>query len=271
MASLALPAAARGATMTATTDVIPNPDGRLLGAARAIARLGLALGLASAAAALAAGPAYRLQWSSLAASFMVLRWATYGAIATSIVGALTWMLLTLPSDARVRVTAAAAALLGLFVALPPLCLYSQAQQLPKIHDISTDTDDPPSFVEVLPLRRGAPNPVDYRPGTAEQQRHGYPDIAPLRLDLPPAQAFDRAERAARAMGWEIVAVRPDAGRIEATDTTLMFGFKDDIVIRVRAQSPGSVVDVRSLSRIGGSDIGANARRVRAYLRKVATR
>ena len=70
------------------------------------------------------------------------------------------------------------------------------------------------------------------------------------------------------MGWQIVASRPEALRIEATDTTLMFGFKDDIVIRVRALGSGSSVDVRSLSRIGGSDIGANARRVRAFLKRV---
>jgi len=92
---------------------------------------------------------------------------------------------------------------------------------------------------------------------------------PLRLELPPAQAFERAEGAARAMGWQIVTVDPDALRIEATDTTLMFGFKDDIVIRVRPQAQGSVVDVRSLSRIGGSDIGTNARRVRAILKRLS--
>ena len=102
-----------------------------------------------------------------------------------------------------------------------------------------------------------------------QQKRGYPDIAPLRLDVPPAQAFERAERAARAMGWDIVNVAPDALRIEATDTTLFFGFKDDVVVRVRPQGQGSIVDVRSLSRIGGSDIGANAKRVRSFLNKLS--
>ena len=72
------------------------------------------------------------------------------------------------------------------------------------------------------------------------------------------------------MGWQIVDVSPASLRIEATDTTLFFGFKDDIVIRVRPAAQGSIVDVRSLSRIGGSDVGANARRVRAYLARVAS-
>ena len=104
----------------------------------------------------------------------------------------------------------------------------------------------------------------WRP-TPAQQKRGYPDIAPLRLNLPPAEAFARAERAARAMGWQIVAVAPEALRIEATDTTLFFGFKDDIVIRVRPSENGSVVDMRSLSRVGTSDVGVNAKRVRAFL------
>jgi uncharacterized protein (DUF1499 family) len=71
--------------------------------------------------------------------------------------------------------------------------------------------------------------------------------------------------AARAQGWEIVAAVPAEGRIEATDTTRFFGFKDDIVIRVKAEGAGSRVDVRSLSRVGKSDVGKNASRIRAYL------
>ena len=70
------------------------------------------------------------------------------------------------------------------------------------------------------------------------------------------------------MGWDIVAVAPQDLRIEATDTTLLFGFKDDVVVRIRPQDGGSRVDVRSVSRVGGSDVGTNARRVREYLGKV---
>jgi uncharacterized protein (DUF1499 family) len=159
--------------------------------------------------------------------------------------------------------------LNAVVAGPPLYMVWQLQSLPRIHDISTDTDDPPNFVAVAPLRKDARNPLDYKPETAAQQKRGYPDIAPLRLDAAPSQSFARAERAARAMGWEIVSVAPNDLRIEATDTTLLFGFKDDVVIRIRPQAQGSVVDVRSLSRVGGSDFGANAKRVRAFLNKVA--
>ena len=251
--------------MTAAT---ADPDRRSARLARALARLALAVGLVSAAAALGAGPAYRMHGLALAAAFSALRWATYGAIAGTVVATIAGAALVVTRTSRGRAIVALAWLLGVTVAAPPLYLYDQAQRLPKIHDVSTDTDDPPAFVDVLPLRQGARNPVDYRPETAALQRRGYPDIAPLRLELPPAQAFQRAERTARAMGWRIVAVHPDTRRIEATDTTLLFGFKDDIVIRVRPQGDGSVVDVRSLSRIGSSDIGTNARRVRAFLSKL---
>ena len=106
---------------------------------------------------------------------------------------------------------------------------------------------PPRFVSVVPLRAGAPNPVEYGgPEIAAQQRQGYPDLQPLSLPLPPNQAFDRALATARMMGWEIVASDPPSGRIEATDTTFWFGFKDDVVIRVAPAPNGSRVDVRSL-------------------------
>jgi len=242
---------------------------RLSRAGTALAGLALTIAVASAVVALLAGPAYRMQWVSLGTAFLSLRWATYGAIGGAVTALLAWAALALARAPRGRATATLAMLLAVVVAAPPLYQYDQAQRLPKIHDISTDTDDPPAFVDVLPLRQGARNPVDYKTETAAEQMRGYPDIAPARLDLPPAQAFERAERAARAMGWQIVAVRPEALRIEATATTLLFGFKDDVVIRVRAQGQGSVVDVRSLSRIGGSDIGANAARVRAFLGKLA--
>jgi uncharacterized protein (DUF1499 family) len=149
----------------------------------------------------------------------------------------------------------------------------KASKVPAIHDISTDVENPPAFSAVAPIRRGAPNPVEYGgPAIAEQQRKAYPDIGPVALDAPPDQAFQRALDAARDMGWEIVDANPAQGRIEATATTWWFGFKDDVVIRVSATEGGSKIDVRSLSRVGKSDVGTNAARIRAYLsRFTATR
>jgi uncharacterized protein (DUF1499 family) len=80
--------------------------------------------------------------------------------------------------------------------------------------------------------------------------------------------FDRAVSAARKLGWHVVAAAPAEGRLEATDTTRWFGFKDDVVVRIAPAADGSRVDVRSVSRVGRSDLGTNARRIRAFLREL---
>jgi uncharacterized protein (DUF1499 family) len=159
--------------------------------------------------------------------------------------------------------------LGLIAMAMPVNSINTARHSP-IHDVSTDRDNPPQFMAVLPLRAAAKavNSTDYDSKTAELQKETYPDIGPLHLDVPPAQAFDRALSAGRGMSWDIVSTDPAQGRIEATATTFWFGFKDDVVVRITQEGNGSRVDVRSLSRIGRSDVGANARRVRDYLAKV---
>jgi len=170
--------------------------------------------------------------------------------------------------------------LGLFLALlaavggaasfaVPLGWKFTAQRLPRIHDITTDITNPPAFVTMLPLRKDAPNPAGYGgPEIAALQRSGYPDIKTVVLELPLSAAYEAALSAARAMGWQIVAAVPGEGRIEATDTTFWFGFKDDIVIRIVAAGNRSLLDIRSVSRVGVSDVGTNARRIRAFVKKL---
>ena len=244
-----------------------SPAGSSARIGRALARIALVVGLLCAAVALLAGPAYRVGMSPLGVSLQAIRWSAVGAIGGAVAALVALLLSMMPTAVpRARLAAAVALGINVLVAAPPLVLYLQVQRLPKIHDISTDGNDPPRFVAVLPLRQGARNGVDYPASTADEQRRGYPDIGPLALPLAPPAAFERALQAARAMGWEIVASAPETLRIEATDTTLMFGFKDDVVVRITSQDAGSVVDVRSLSRVGGSDFGTNAKRVRAYLR-----
>jgi uncharacterized protein (DUF1499 family) len=170
-----------------------------------------------------------------------------------------------------RATVLAALALSALAVGVPAALVRGARSVPPIHDITTDTQDPPAFVAVLPRRAGAPNPPEYAgDSVAAQQRRAYPDVRPLRLAVPPAEAFRRAEAAARAMGWEVVAADGAAGRVEATATTRWFGFKDDVVVRVRPEGDGSRVDVRSKSRVGMSDVGANARRIREYMGRLAS-
>jgi uncharacterized protein (DUF1499 family) len=236
---------------------------------RALARLALIAGVLCALAALLAGPAHRVG-APLVVALQTMRWAGTVAIGAAVVALLAALLLrSRASVPRARRHAALALAINVAVAAPLLYMYAQLESLPRIHDISTDLAQPPTFDAVVPLRQGARNPVEYVASTAAEQRRGYPDITPLSLPLAPDVAFPRALQAARAMGWEIVAQTPDKLRIEATDTTLLFGFKDDIVVRITPQAQGCIVDVRSLSRVGGSDFGANAKRVRTYLKRVA--
>ena len=138
-----------------------------------------------------------------------------------------------------------------------------------IHDISTNTQDPPAFVIIAILRGDNDNPADYLDdGSAEQQAKAYPDIKTIVLELDKEAAFAAALAAAESMGWKIIASEPAEGRIEATATTPFVGFKDDVVIRVRSGDTGTLIDVRSKSRIGKGDMGVNADRIRAYTAKL---
>ena len=242
--------------------------GKQARAGNGLAFLALVVGLVCAACALAAGPGYRMQVLSLGAGLQTIRWAATVAAVGASVAICALVMLVSARGRQGRALAIVALIVNGLVAIPPALLYERAQQLPHINDVSTDTADPPKFVAVLPLRAGARNAVDYSQQTAIEQHRGYPDIAPLKLGTGPADAFDRVVRAVRSMGWDVVSVVPGDLRVEATDTTLLFGFKDDVVVRVRPTGEGSVVDVRSLSRVGGSDFGVNANRVRALLRKI---
>lgn len=234
-----------------------------------LAPVALLAGALAAAAALLAGPGYRSGVLALGTGIQTIRWAALLAIAGAVLAGFALALAPSAGLRRKLPLALLALLVNLGVALPPLLLYRHAAALPAIHDISTDTVDPPQFVAIVPLRAAAANGTDYPPQTARLQQQAYPDIEPFRLATPPQQTFERAARAARAMNWEIVAIAPDDLRIEATATTLLFGFKDDIVIRVRPTEAGSRVDVRSLSRVGRSDLGVNAARIRSYLKQFA--
>ena len=213
------------------------------------------------------GPGYRMGWWPLGTGFNLLRWAAYLGIAAVVVS-LLGAIVARPGARRGGFGLAILGLLiGGVVVWMPYAQMRTAGDLPRIHDITTDTTNPPAFVDVLPLRAGAPNsPVYDGAALAAQQEKGYPDIKPLELTLPPDQAFDKALSVAQSMGWHLDGTDKAAGRIEATATTFWFGFKDDIVIRVQADpGGGSRIDMRSESRIGHSDVGTNARRIRKYL------
>ncbi len=139
---------------------------------------------------------------------------------------------------------------------------------PMIHDVTTNPDDPPHFQAIADLQDNAGRDLSYPHGDGDvtaQQRRAYGDLETLRLDKSPSEALEAARQAAEALGWVIVAVDEEAGIVEAYDTSKFFRFIDDVVVRIRVDGTGSEVDVRSTSRVGKSDLGVNARRVRVFL------
>ena len=232
-----------------------------------LATLVLTLALLAAVVLGFSGVGVRLGLWPFSTGFQLLRWSAYLGLAAA---SLAVVALVIPKARAGALGALVVALgLGLGIAYLPWHWRQRARALPPIHDISTDLDNPPDFVAALPLRANAPNPSAY--GGAEvaaAQRRGYPDIQPLLLAAPPPVAFARALDAAKGLGWALVAADSAGGRIEATATTTWFGFKDDIVVRVTPTTTGSRIDVRSVSRVGKSDVGTNAARIRAYLAKV---
>ena len=143
-----------------------------------------------------------------------------------------------------------------------------AKSLPEMHNISTDVNDPPAFDKIVALRSSDDNSLSYNKAElADLQQKAYPSVKTLISEISFEDSFHRAVEVAQELNWEIVNQDPVTGIIEATQTTLLWGFKDDIVIRVRAGTSSDLtsIDLRSVSRVGRSDLGANAKRISAFL------
>lgn len=234
--------------------------------------LGLFLVAAAAVLAISAGFGHRAGWWSFGTGFSLLRWAVYGALAALVLLVAGTVAVWRRRKRRGLPYGVVGAAVALSLVLIPFLWLQAARSVPPIHDITTDLQDPPRFDAILPLRTEAPNPAEYGgPEVARQQRQGYPDLGPLRVQAPVEEAFAAALAVARDMDWRIIAADPQQGRIEAVATTFWFGFKDDVVVRLREADEGTRVDVRSVSRVGRSDVGTNARRIRSYLSLLAVR
>ena len=162
-------------------------------------------------------------------------------------------------------------LVGVVVFAVFLVIALPGGNFPRINDITTDTENPPQFVAVLNIPANAGRDMSYPGGSfAEQQKAGYPDLQPLRLPEPPPVVYARVDAAARSMpGWVLLRRDPDSRTIEGTDSTRIFHFHDDFVIQVRPDGDGSVVQMRSKSRDGKGDIGANAARIEKFFKRVS--
>lgn len=234
-----------------------------------LARLAFMAACAAVLCVALAGPLHRFLGVDFDVAIALFRYGFYlgaGAIALG----LATILPTRPGEHRRGFVAAVLALaIGIAAAWTPFKWFLDARNSPHINDITTDTAEPPQLVVTLQLRRNALTSAAYAGASvADQQHAAYPDIQPIKLALSPAEAFKRVDRVAEAMGWEVVARAPAEGRLEAVDTTAWFGFQDDIVVRIRPDADGSRIDIRCKSRMGSSDLGANARRIRDFTQRL---
>jgi uncharacterized protein (DUF1499 family) len=137
---------------------------------------------------------------------------------------------------------------------------------PRIHDITTDPENPPALTAAARQRKNYHNPVQYGgERVARMQKQAYPDIQPILSSMEPVHAYARARQLVQRFGWHIHKENPDEGILEAVAVTRLFRFKDDVVIRITRQNTGSRIDIRSASRLGVSDFGTNARRLRVFI------
>lgn len=166
--------------------------------------------------------------------------------------------------------------IGAVLLLYPAYLGYKAYHLPAISDITTDAIDPPRFEAIARLRSRAANPVQYAGlYAAEQQHDAYPDIEPLEVSVTPKFAYDTALALVNRNRWLVIDARDPQvgrrdGRIEAVARTPIMGFRDDVVIRIRGTGEETRIDMRSASRYGRHDIGANAARITSFFEQVET-
>ncbi len=245
--------------------------------ARQISRAAIVLSIGGLIAALLAAAGSGLDAFTFRIGFVILRYAFYVTIAGGLLSivAFAWARRSGTTVGRANLLAFIVA--ALFVAYLSRHIVT-ARSVPAIHDVATDLVDLPQF-NVLTVRDDNLEniPDNKRPELAALSpedrwkvlhSEAYGDLRGLRLPVPPGEAMGRAEALARKRGWDIARVDRRAGMLEATATTFFFRFKDDVVVRVRPDSdrPGaSIVDMRSISRVGGSDIGVNAKRIRTFL------
>jgi uncharacterized protein (DUF1499 family) len=221
-----------------------------------------------------AGPLHRYLGLDRDIALGVFRYGFYLAAAAIALGLAT-VVPTRPGERRRGFLASVLGLVvGVAAAWAPLSWLMYAYRAPALNDITTDTANPPKLVVTLQMRQGATNTPAY-PGesAATLQRAAYPDVMPIRLDVPPDEAFKKVDSVAMALGWDIVARAPAEGRIEAVATSGWFGFQDDISIRItpdggKGDGKGSRIDIRSKSRTGISDLGVNAARIRLFSQRL---
>ena len=267
--------------MNATSDNQPTSATTGSKAVTAVALLTLVAGLGLGAYALFASLGVWLGMWDFRTGFNMLRtvnasadWVAWISLALTI-GVFVAARRMAPASAQKLATFAAIGTVAAALAYVVPETYRAPEGTPPIHDITTDTDNPPQFVAVAPLRANAPNSVIYGDQAnwdatkmAAAQKEAYPEIVPQVFTESKEEVFNRVLTAVETLGWELVDQNLADGRVEATDTTFWFRFKDDVIVLITETPNGTVLNARSKSRVGGSDIGKNAARLRALFAEI---
>lgn len=219
----------------------------------------LIAGISALLLLLLSGPLYQAEILGLGNAFLAMRIGLMVGVATIVLALIQVIFMR----KKISWSATGIAVLCASVAIiMPLSMMSKAKSVPPIHDITTDLVNPPKFVTILALRADAPNPAAYQgEDIASQQRDAYPELQTQKYQQTAEQVFDAALAAVESMGLEVVNSDKTLGLIEAYDTTTFFGFVDDVVIRIQNDEQMTLLDARSKSRVGMSDIGKNAERL----------
>ena len=212
------------------------------------------------------GPLYKYGVVDLGTAFTAFKFGVFAGIATLIL--LVLQILFKRKTVTLGSTIMALLLSTIAIAIP-LSMLNKGKSVPPIHDISTDLVNPPEFVAIAPLRADAPNPVEYAGvEAATQQRAAYPELQTLNYPQSKSELVEATKQAIDHLGWQLVNIDADQGIVEATDRTMWFGFKDDVIVRITDNGSERLVDIRSKSRVGGSDLGKNAERIHKFIEEL---
>jgi hypothetical protein len=243
-------------------------NGKQAAAGNRLVVFGMIVALGAAAAMIFSGLGYRLDLYHFRVGFTILRWAFWFAVA-ALVLCVAGFAITRDKSRGTIVAAIIGVVVGAVAVYIPWNWKQTLDAHPYIHDISTDTSNPPEFVAAAKLRKPGDHPVAYD-GTevADLQHKAYPDLATLTTAAPADKVFAAAKTTIASMGMQLADTDPSQGRIEANQKSLLYGFTDDMVVRIIPGADGTRVDVRSKSRVGRSDLGQNTKRIRLFLQKL---
>lgn len=212
------------------------------------------------------GPLYKYGVVDLGTAFTGFKFGVFAGIATLIL--LVLQIIFKRKTVTLGSTIMALLLSTIAIAIP-LSMLNKGKSVPPIHDISTDLVNPPEFVAIAPLRADAPNPVEYAGvEVATQQRAAYPELQTLNYTQSKSELVEATKQVIDHLGWQLVNIDADQGIVEATDRTMWFGFKDDVIVRITDKGSERLVDIRSKSRVGGSDLGKNAGRIHGFIEEL---